>query len=827
MAALSLVSITSHHHLHHSHNTLIINRSKVIARDTPAPPRQHIHGQKHGTRVAVRDLFGNMPVRVKQRVEESSTISGSGREWEELRKLVTSLALAWHSPVLIVVRDAISSQKMRLRGTASLSSSGNNLSEAKLVAHVCNTLVQATLICSPDQSKWVSTRASTPRLRIRGAISKEPAPTKAVQFLCMGIEPLSIQYGHNVLYDEINRLFENSSFGKEDESSHFDNANTKGKHGDRWPKGDNFTIRELRGSRKGFDRWPMFFIQIEFLDPITQVVENGSIDDVVEDKKGSLSSVVELLKAMVVEFLKGHNFRPKFTRSTHISQNRASESARTTSERGARAGRGNEQGPQFPKQFQAQRTGSPFDTWSRVKSGRPKPRPSIPELLHQPRSQVHNGEVEIPMACESTSKIDVCSSLSSGQDSPSWECNIPTIARSGKLIRPPFGSVLPLASKTVSAPPPVENDLSVPDSYRENGGEECLNFIDPITKMGSLVNSRTGLVTQSPRIDRLTPRIVSYLEPGIQRNFPVVDHLALTQDTEQNSRSSTWIDGILRNWKNPIYSPTETPIPQIPIDGPGDDSQWLLHGHRHNCTQFDNDRVFRETSMGLDSRISKEALRKADIISQVDSKFILIKISASCASSDDAGAGALKDMLVIVDQHAADERCRVEELLEELCKAPVIDENTAHLASSQSGVLTTSLVNTVSFIMPRREIQLLQMHAQHFADWGIIYEVPHAKQTTDAHHEGRVVVRSLPPSILERCTNVPKLLIELLRKELWKYSERGQKIEAVGIETDTTETGRKHPWLKKIHSCPQALLEMLNSRACRSKINHSAHYMGS
>jgi DNA mismatch repair protein MLH3 len=776
----------------------------------------------------VRDLFGNMPVRVKQRVEESRSQSGSGREWEELRKLVTSLALVWPFPVRIVVRDSVSGQKLQLRGTKPLRSpSGNTQREAKLITHVCNTLSQAMFISSPDQSKWVSTRASTPRIRIRGAISKEPAPTKVSQFISLGIEPLSIQYGHSVLYDEINRLFENSSFGNEDESSSFDAAQLKRKHGDRVSKSDEFTTTELRGSRKRFERWPMFFIQIEFLDPITEEVELGTTEDIVEDKKGSLSSVVELLKAMVFEFLKSHSFRPRITRPIHISRNGELESAGNISEGVFRAGRSNGPVSQSLNAAQAQRTGSPFDTWSRIKSGRPKPPSSILEQLYQPKSQVSNGGMDTHVSIARISDRDMYSSLKSDLNSPSLERNAATIARSGKVIRPPFDGLSPMISKTLSAPQSAKDDLSVPSSKRTNGEEQCLNWVNPITKMDSIINGRTGLVTQPSKTDRLTPRIVSYLNSESHDNPPISDHVASTDDTERNPRRcSTWINDILRNWNNPIYRPTESSIPQASTGGPGNKSQQLLHGHRHDCTQIDITREFQEISVCLDGRISKEALRRADVISQVDCKFILIKISTSSVSSNDDSARAAGEMLVIVDQHAADERCRVEELFQELCSPLILDECTTGVASPQSGVLTTLLEKPISFIMPQREIQLLQMHAQHFANWGIIYDVPHAGLTTDQHQEYKVTVKSLPPSIIERCATVPKLLVELLRSELWKYSERGPTLKNAGIETDSTDTSMKHPWLGKIHSCPQAILEMLNSRACRSKFSHSIHSMG-
>jgi len=818
------VSITSRHHLHHSQNSLIINRSQVIARNTPAPPHQHIHAYKHGTRVTVRDLFGNMPVRVKQRVEESVRQSGSGREWEELRKLVTSLALVWPSPVLIVVRDSVSNQKLQLRGAKLLSRSKNTQHDAKLVAHVCNTLSQAMFISSPDRSKWVSTRASTPRIRIQGAISQEPAPTKAVQFLSLGIEPLSIQYGHSILYDEINRLFENSSFGNEAEPSNSNAAQVKGSHESQLSKSDGFTTKELRGSRKGLDRWPMFFIQIELLDPITQQVALNAAHDIVEDKKGILGSILEVLKAMVLEFLKSHNFLPRTTRAITVFQNRKSENYGNISEGGYRSARGNKLGSQSFSPSQTPRMGSPFDTWSRVKSGRPRPPSNAPEQLCQVERQVSNasGKPSVPLA--EISKIDVSSSLTSDPINPGLGNNPPTISRSGKVVRPPFDSLPAVKSNISCAPQSVKNNPSVSGSEGRSGKEQYLEWVNPITKMESIVDGRTGLVTQSTKIDRLTPRIVPYVKPENEARSPIANHKAFTKDTERKLGSSTWIDDLLRNWKNPIYRPTESSIPRVSVDGTGNEPHNLLHGHRHYCSQVDNARAFQETPATLDGRISKEALRNADIIAQVDRKFILIKIAARIGPPFDGHANAATGMLVIVDQHAADERCRIEELLEELCNPLVMDEHTKLAASLTSSVPTILLEKPISFMMPTAEIQLLQMHAQHFAKWGILYDIQHALPTNRQSQEYKVMVKSLPPLITERCTAVPKLLIELLRSEIWKCSEKRTRLD-VGIETDSTDSSMKYPWLRRLHSCPQALLEILNSRACRSKIRHCIPYV--
>src|SRR4051812_41415319 len=86
--SLSLVTVTSHHRQYNSHNTLSIHQSKVVARLTPAPAYQYLSFREHGTRVLVKDLFGNMPVRVKQRALGTESSSDTLRDWEELKKSV-------------------------------------------------------------------------------------------------------------------------------------------------------------------------------------------------------------------------------------------------------------------------------------------------------------------------------------------------------------------------------------------------------------------------------------------------------------------------------------------------------------------------------------------------------------------------------------------------------------------------------------------------------------------------------------------------------------------------------------------------------------------
>lgn len=76
-------------------------------------------------------------------------------------------------------------------------------------------------------------------------------------------------------------------------------------------------------------------------------------------------------------------------------------------------------------------------------------------------------------------------------------------------------------------------------------------------------------------------------------------------------------------------------------------------------------------------RFRKDDLRKAQIISQVDCKFIACVVGLD--HDDPSGAekdnGTRKDelladgkMLILIDQHAADERVRVERFLKSICR---------------------------------------------------------------------------------------------------------------------------------------------------------------
>ena len=97
----------------------------------------------------------------------------------------------------------------------------------------------------------------------------------------------------------------------------------------------------------------------------------------------------------------------------------------------------------------------------------------------------------------------------------------------------------------------------------------------------------------------------------------------------------------------------------------------------------------------------------------------------------------------------------------------------------------------------------------------IDYEVIAMKSEVPTTSSGglQLRVKSLPPAIVERCSADPSLIIDILRSE----ANLEQKQRPVGAKRDDPADDL-HSWTRKIGDCPQGVIEMLNSRACRSAI---------
>ncbi|TGO63916.1 hypothetical protein BCON_0010g00010 [Botryotinia convoluta] len=782
LSALSLLSITSHHHLHHSHNSINMHRSEIVSRQTPASDQHHLAPFEHGTRVTVRNLFGNMPVRVKQRAIASGNRQVIAQMWDDLRKDIVSLLLAWPKDISVSIKENGTDQKITIR--RSLATSEWRPVGSVDLFNTCSILSKASYIAIDEKSFWIPVGGSTSSLIVNGAISLVPNATKHIQFLAFGIEPLISQDNCNFLYEEINRWFLNSSFGNQEEANELDEIELERRSKDRRYKGDSYTNKELKGGRKSVDRWPMFYINVHQVDPLKHA--RVKVDDVLDEKRNTLDKTLDFLQAIIVEFLTKNHFRPKLARGnrtkrlglatslTHseiLEQSGPSKTKQscqdmnTFSTTPESSNNGDENYSQKRARIDTLGTkvklpsfcqshfafDSPFESWSKIKTG-----------IEQSHRKFIDTLESLSTLAQVSSKVEVRPAT-------------PLISKSGQLIRCPFEeSQAPISKVT-----PFTNKVQESDA----SGDELAVWVNPVNKVKSLVNRRTGLVVSEKKEDRKNEKqLISNSSSRL-----TVAKKPLTSDKQPIS----WIDDILNRWENPVFAPAEPSIPQVSIDGLDLETQEIIHGRHQHCSQAEIEKAFKETSSGLHGRISKDVLLDAEIISQVDKKFILANLQRRSMAGEDSGS-----LLVIIDQHAADERIRIESLLSDFLTPP-----TVSIIPASASVFTTPLEKPLSFDISTKDSQLFRTYINHFSYWGIIYFVSSTAAT--------ITVRYLPPLITARLVANPNLLLYILRTELYSYHENPMSHPTITPAST---------WIDRIAHIPKSILELLNSRACRTAI---------
>lgn len=276
-----------------------------------------------------------------------------------------------------------------------------------------------------------------------------------------------------------------------------------------------------------------------------------------------------------------------------------------------------------------------------------------------------------------------------------------------------------------------------------------------------------------------------------------------------------WLSGLLQNWDNPVFKPSEQGIQQLSLQGDAeDDGDQHLHSIHMRCSTIDVHKAFNDTGVSS-ARLSKDALRTAVVVSQVDKKFILVRMAGS---PTEGHTTSLHDIMVLVDQHAADERIQVEALLSDLCRpsqSSVRSGFRSNLGYS-SAVDIAILKKPLQFVVSPHEFTHFETYAVNFAAWGIMYDtgttaVLDTRPGKSAKGNCKILVTALPPVVSERCKSDPQVLISFLRSALWKYVESPPLPSSDSSDPTTS-------WVRKIATCPPGLVDMVNSRACRSAI---------
>jgi DNA mismatch repair protein MLH3 len=520
-------------------------------------------------------------------------------------------------------------------------------------------------------------------------------PSRRSQFLSLGIQPVDNAYGSNILLEEINRVFKDSSFGSREEDTPFFQSERKLKD---------------RQSRRSPDKHPMFYLRI---DVHATGEERMSEDSLYAGDSQTLEVILGLLRAVSYGFLKSHEFKPQKVAMSNANSPMSTARKLSKSSRRPEGGSGVSQAVRttVSPSDNAGRPSSPFDGWNRVKVGA--------------ASGLH-------------SKTSLAASFNKAR----------LVGADGTVLRRPFQE-FPIEAATTQT-----SSSDVATSQAELGRHD---------------------VASDPTSSELT-------EPQTRQ--------------ELQGPGSGWLAEVVQSWENPIFEIAQQAVPMTYSDtcAPGESSH---HWAGNGATLLDS------ASIGLKRRLRKDNLLGAEVISQVDKKFILIRLPSHNTRE---GNTPTDTTLVMLDQHAADERCQLEDLMAGYFYQ---DASGSYIANSEP------LEKPIVIEMTRSEILLLQQYSQHLQDWGVTYTVQSGKAAENGTGHGDTLwIENLPPSIAERCRTEPKLLVDILRQEIWRLHDAGSVQLRPRGQPDSTPN---RPWVGLFRGCPRGILDLLHSRSCRSE----------
>lgn len=687
-------------------------------------------------------------MRVKSRALAFQKPEELDRQWDELRQLLVSLMLANDSLTKLVVSDTSRDKKFVIRPRNQRQSADDTLD----LLRISSVLAQAGLAESQNTQCWNIVSATLPDLSIHAAISLKPSPTKKVQFISAGMNPIYPRNNANLLFNETNNLFTLSDYGAMGgpslPSSHRALAE---------PSGDSSGAKS-KSMAKNVNKWPMFYIRI---DVNGQDINDG--ESVPESDK-PIQRIMDVLAAMINQFLKQHGLRPrggKGKRKSNQAQLTAQDIGRPTATAGHTGEVSTEETlnshvklPNFPMSTRS--SGEELGIWSKAKSAK--------DFLN-----THSRKF--------ATRADLCRSL--------------------KMVHEEATTKEPTRDTSLAVPMAVEE--SRPTGLRSDGNDNppsisdrdgsmtdrIVSWTDPYTGRSHLINSRTG--------QSVSPHIATNLideRPRSTGHLRTLRTLGLADRPKSAvSAQSAWVNNLLGHWENPAFCRSERPIHAIQAGTNGVIDTVENKTRSGELCGFETTRVSK-----FRGKLLKQDLQKAEVIAQVDQKFILAKLKATSPSAHEAREN-LATTLVLIDQHAADERCRVEALFEEL------------FAPSPDGFRSIQAVtlDPLVFEIPSVEKTLFGRYRSFFGSWGIDYAVEQKPEENSAF----IFVHRVPLLIAERCRMEPNLVIELIRGELWSREETGMRSE---------HTDEDQGWVNRVKGCPQGLIDLLNSRACRTAI---------
>lgn len=190
-----------------------------------------------------------------------------------------------------------------------------------------------------------------------------------------------------------------------------------------------------------------------------------------------------------------------------------------------------------------------------------------------------------------------------------------------------------------------------------------------------------------------------------------------------------------------------------------------------------------------EATFDKSALGGAKILGQVDLKYVACLLKSSLGGRS----------LVLVDQHAADERVSVEVILRNLCTGFARD--TIDLTELTKFETKLVLSREEADVMARPEV------LDTFRRWGM-----HLMVNLVGSDYEQVEVKAVPTALLSRLGRKEAIeMTRLIKTYLPVLDESLGELRALISEADRSEVD----WGRILRWMPKEMLELANSKACR------------
>jgi DNA mismatch repair ATPase MutL len=653
---------------------------------------------EHGTKVAVSELFLNIPVRLtyhKLLYESKSDIS---RQWEKLKYEVIALLLYSRHAVKIILRNQDSQNSLKLDTRKdTIEAFGDNHRLAKLLPlsrfqfhRALSILSQSLPQYATLTATWSSVQSSTTGFRVEGMISTIPTMLKCIQFLSFGNHILHSSDEGSIYYDCINRLFAKSSFGIPHPILKGSDLSTLN------------TGSSIFQNFKTMPRWPMFALVI-FPDPFRRTPHLK--DSIFKNQ----DQILLLITNAVQDYLHKNGFIKSLSRPISLTT------------------RG---------------------------------------LLHQTnlRSQIHFNPM---VTVENERKLKSSSQPASAQaDFQSCLAN-----KTSRWLQ----SRVRLAN----------------DNY---GGD----IIHDYYKLAIDIQHNQTDTPKNASDGSIQSAVLQHNPQKVE--LPLPNNASKAQPTFQSSEQARHWDS---TWNNPTFQKLLNTL-QIKETTSISSYSDFLKSNTHNVLKFVPNRRIN---------LSRADLKRAKVIAQLDRKYIIVRVSqitVPIAESNDH----FRFALVVIDQHAADERVRLEQLLNAISQPvtspkPGREPDRAHVSKFQ----TVSLSKPVEFALKVTDHDVFERHRAYFAKWGIKYNILIGKNFQLMKTDKILSVHALPEMIAQSCT------ADIVRFEQYIRAEAAFREDThIKCNDDSFNPAEEqNPWVTRIKGCPNFVLQMLSSRACRSK----------